>query len=177
MIQSRCCSEVTGVKPVAKFTKAKDFAASLEDFARVEISNDIKRVKIAVALDLFRNLVLTTPVGNPSLWKNMQRRPLKIRRGRRKLTKKRKLYGYVGGTARASWFVTPTRPSDLPIVKHKPGSSNEGRIHDFQNSPVIWIANNLPYIERIMEEGWSTQSPPGTWSQVIERIRNKWGLR
>lgn len=148
-------------------TTAVEFTVSLQDFARIELLGDIKTTKMAIAFDLFRGLVLATPVGNPDLWRSLRgRKPPK---------------GYVGGTARASWFVTPTRPSAYPVVQNPPNKSavnaeGESQLANLKESKQIWIANNLPYIERIMEDGWSTQAPPGSFTSVIKRIKTKWGM-
>lgn len=144
---------------------AKEFTISLQDYARVELKDDVKRTKMAIALDLLRNLVLATPVGNPDLWKGAPKPPK----------------GYVGGTARASWFVSEQRPAALPVVQNPPNKSArnaaaESELLDMKDGNQIWIANNLPYIERIMEDGWSTQAPPSTFSTIVKRIKSKWGM-
>ena len=147
---------------------ALEFTVSLQDWIRVDVKGSVLNQRLAVAFDLFRALTLATPVGYPAIWASLENAD-----GTRRKPPK----GYVGGTARASWFVVPFRPEPEPEVKRKPGSQEGlGEITTWKNSPEVWIANNLPYIERIMESGWSTQAPPGTFSGVFLRIRRKWGL-
>lgn len=146
---------------------AAEFTVSLQDFARIEMLGDIKTTKMAIVFDMFRALVLATPVGNPDLWRSLRGRAAPK--------------GYVGGTARASWFVSPRRPPAVPIIKKPPtgaaiNADGESDLAMMKESKQIWIANNLPYIERIMEDGWSTQAPPGTFTSVIKRIKIKWGM-
>lgn len=155
------------------------FSSSLEHWARVELKGDMRVLMRAVAFDVFRNLNEATPVGNPDLWKSLkigyQSPSMKYPRK----TKGKAPKGYVGGTARASWFISPLRPEATPVIKNTPSKFgvSEGLIAiTALNGNEIWIANNLPYIERIMEDGWSTQAPPGTFSQIALYVRNKWGL-
>jgi hypothetical protein len=147
-------------------TTAKAFEADLHDWVRVSVRPAVIQQRTAVVLDLFRDLVANTPVGNVKLWDTKY--PPK---------------GYVGGTARASWFITSDYASTTKPVANVPGTNDLGQSTEAEalsaaaeKVRTIWIVNNLPYIERIMEEGWSTQAPPGTFSAVLARIKAKWGL-
>ena len=89
-----------------------------------------------------RRLILRSPVGNPSLWKNP---PPK---------------GYAGGTFRDNW---QTGIGSAPLgerVSADPVAEGAAKVANL--SPfvlTIWI-NNLPYAQRL-EDGWSTQAPRG----------------
>jgi hypothetical protein len=154
------------------YENASEFDASLQAWATVEVPATVDKIKIAIALDLFRGLILATPVGNPSKWKSLSRG-----RGKKRRKPPR---GYVGGTARASWFVSDTRPAADPVVKNLPfeQASNLGegmaQITNMKGKTQIWVANNLPYIGRIMQQGWSQQVPKLTFTRVVERVRRKW---
>lgn len=102
-----------------------------------------------LVIDMGTSLVMKTPVGNPTLWKNPDGAPA----------------GYVGGAARANWqYGNGAMPEGALDLIDKGGNSTINRIiGGVQASPVAsihWIANNLPYIERL-ETGWSTQAPQG----------------
>lgn len=135
---------------------AAEFDVDLNDWVRVKVKPSVSAVKVAVANDLFHDLNYATPVGNPDLWSGPAPK------------------GYVGGTARASWFFSADRAGTEIPVKNTPGMTDVSGFAPDSNE--IWVANNLPYIQRIMEEGWSGQAPTGTFSAVVERIKAKWGL-
>lgn len=102
-----------------------------------------------LVIDMGTSLVMKTPVGNPTLWKNPDGAPA----------------GYAGGAARANWqYGNGAMPEGFLDAIDKGGNSTINRIiGGVQASPaasIHWIANNLPYIERL-ETGWSTQAPQG----------------
>ena len=109
----------------------------------------IKFQKIIV-LDLFRRLVLKSPVGNPELWKNPGMAPP----------------GYVGGRFRANWQITIGVPAAAAI------NSTAAPALAIPNIPpfvTVWITNNVPYAERL-EMGWSKQAPAGIVSVSIAEL-------
>lgn len=69
------------------------------------------------------------------------------------------------GRARANWTVTVGRPSYATTEGFdKAGAATIAAaataVAGFRCGPSVWIANGLPYIERL-ETGWSTQAPSG----------------
>ena len=53
-----------------------------------------------------------------------------------------------------------------------------GKLSKLKEFQVIWITNNLPYIDRIMNQGWSKQTPRGsialTIAEVIQFLQQKY---
>lgn len=98
-------------------------------------------------LSLGTNLVLRSPVGDPSLWKT----PAPA--------------GYVGGRFRANWQYG----FNVPVSGNldKVDADGKGTIDNMNNrmqqqdaSGIHFITNNLPYANRL-EYGHSSQAPQG----------------
>lgn len=112
-------------------------------------NRNVDSVVRKIVVDLGTSLVMKTPVGNPTLWKNPDGAPA----------------GYVGGAARANWqYGNGTNPEGFLDAIDKGGNATINKIiGGVKSSPtasIHWIANNLPYIERL-ETGWSKQAPQG----------------
>lgn len=103
-----------------------------------------------ITLELFRRLVLKSPVGNPSLWANPNLAPP----------------GYVGGRFRANWQVTVNLPAKDEINSTSIPSFGLPQIPAFA---VVYLTNNVPYAERL-EMGWSSQAPAGVVSVSIAEL-------
>lgn len=109
-----------------------------------------------VALAVLRNVVLGTPVGNKQIWNE----PGKAR------------VGYVGGRARANWFVgLATKPGG---TTEETDASGAGTVQNGQTvistTPPhtdIHIANNLPYIVPL-NQGHSHQAPEGWIDTAVQ---------
>jgi len=112
--------------------------------------------RTALAVD--RELVLETPVGNPSLWRNPDAAP----------------DGYVGGRARSNWLasVGSARTEAGDQVTRSAGDSVQATLAAFNLNDTIFITNNLPYIKRL-NEGHSTQAPAGFIDAIIARNKRK----
>lgn len=141
-----------------------DFAKDVEKFAEKSRARIIA-LKRAVAIELFRSVVLDTPVGNVSRWNipESQKRWLKAN-------------GYVGGQLRGGW-----RPSYGAAKKDdgSPDSSGNKVLAEIQstikNAPpeeTFILANNLPYAYRIEYDGWSSIAPEGMVRRNAKRIRS-----
>jgi hypothetical protein len=159
---------------MSTFKNAKEFTASLDDWVKVEVKGELTDIKVALVLDTLRVMSLATPVGNPSIWKSLQIGYKAPGSEYARKTPGKPPKGYVGGTARRSWFITDFRPSETTEVSSDGGIS---ALPSIKNSSIIWVSNNLPYIERIMEHGWSTQAPKGTFSAAFMRLKAKWGIK
>lgn len=109
-----------------------------------------------VALGLHRDIVMGTPVGNPTLWKS------------------KPPAGYVGGRARASWGVGLNRYEGVDVtVTDRNGQQTilrgAARLNSYKPGDSVWIGSRLPYIERLEFHGHSKQAPAGMVRLAITR--------
>lgn len=121
------------------------FALDLAAFA-AKAPKRAKQVVDKVSIDLLTKIVLRTPVGNPSIWKNPP--PA----------------GYVGGRLRGNWN---TGIGSINTTEQRPAKAGtapigRGRAAVATREPEadIYITNSLPYAIRV-ENGYSTQAPAG----------------
>lgn len=96
------------------------------------------------AVELFRRIVLATPVGKPSLWKSGYAPK-----------------GYRPGRLRGNWQLSINTPkSDQLEQEDDTGtstiSSQKSEVNPYKITDTIYICNNMPYAEAI-EMGHSTQ--------------------
>lgn len=100
----------------------------------------------AITLGLFRDVILMSPVGNPTLWKHKAPK------------------GYAGGRFRANWNTsigspvldTTTRVDPSGAFAVGNAAANMGGA-----GTVTYLANGLPYGQRLEYQGWSKQAPAG----------------
>lgn len=94
--------------------------------------------------ELFRNIVLRSPVGNPSLWQSPAPK------------------GYVGGQFRANWNFSVGKPNLTTIksTRQQRGLQQATKALSVPAGGIVWLSNGLPYAKRL-EDGWSTQAPTG----------------
>lgn len=132
------------------------FALDLRAFAK---KTDLRTEAVVrrIVLDVAKELVEMSPVGDASYW---QSPPPK---------------GYVGGRFKASWdygFNSP--PSSLHRGIDPSGGASLGRIEasmgNRMSGAVHYIANNTPYARRL-EEGWSRQAPMGMVSLTVLKFQ------
>jgi hypothetical protein len=120
------------------------------------VESEIDDIARKTAFSVLTNVVLATPVGNPTLWKQPESAPP----------------GYVGGHARRNWQVGLRAPKndELPGVD-KSGTTaiakGRGTIDAYRKGK-IYITNNVPYINRL-NNGWSRQAPIGFVERSITR--------
>ncbi|PSL23474.1 hypothetical protein [Dyadobacter jiangsuensis] len=107
-----------------------------------KVEGSLEKAVRIYALQAYTNIVISTPVGNPDLWKS-DPPP-----------------GYVGGRARANWNIdintvdlSVTESTDAPDTVQAINVTAKYKVKD-----TIYISNNLPYIQRL-NEGWSSQAP------------------
>jgi hypothetical protein len=122
------------------------FSSELSTFAK-KAEKNLDLVIQSASIELFGNVIKTTPVGNPSLWKSPAPK------------------GYVGGRLRGNWFCSLNVPSNAATdMKDKAGQRTVGAmatiVAKFEGEGSIFLTNNLPYAERV-EYGWSKQAPHG----------------
>lgn len=108
------------------------------------------------AAGVLRNVVMGTPVGNKDIWLEPKKAPV----------------GYVGGRARANWFVSLGTPSRAMAdrIDASGGVSiglGEAVIKTARHNSVIYIVNNLPYIIPL-NNGHSHQAPSGFIETAVQ---------
>ena len=97
----------------------------------------------AATSEVFKNIIMMTPVGNPSQWQNPASAPA----------------GYVGGRARGNWQCTIGSPFT--------GEDDTGDVLKMQNTlprragSVVYLTNNVPYIQKLEYDAHSRQAPNG----------------
>lgn len=141
---------------VSKYGTASDFAANLKKYAEKK-NIELHKLFVAVCLRAMENIVRRTPVGDPTLWQNPAPK------------------GYIGGTARNSWFITNGAPADSVVEnaadKEGSGALQAGAqaIAQTKLGGTVYINNTLPYIRRL-EHGWSGQAPSGMVKVTVAEI-------
>lgn len=126
---------------------ADKFGSLIREWAD-KTGEDLEKIARGFCIQLSTNIILKTPVGNPSLWKSNPPP------------------GYVGGRARNNWFPSIGSPSQRQNkTPDKSGSASVKRLNAGANKlkagQTFYLTNNLPYIRRLEYDGWSTQAPAG----------------
>jgi hypothetical protein len=132
-----------------------NYRADLQKAYEKKVLDKLEKVVRATALIAHGDLVTQTPVGDPSTWKN----PAPS--------------GYVGGTAKASWFLD-IDTVDIKEVDHTFDNEAEAkrRVQSYTLDSKIFISNNLPYIRRL-NDGWSQQAPAGYVDSALTIAKRK----
>ena len=140
------------------------FGSDLEQF---EVKTVIKGREALqkISMDLFKSVILMSPVGNPDLWKHPVR-------------------GYVGGRFKGNWQAgINSAPSGVLDDEDATGKKDEGgptigkmigTINGkASEGDAIYLVNNLPYAQRL-EGGWShRQAPNGMVALSIQKFDGK----
>jgi hypothetical protein len=131
-----------------------DFTTQMAAFAK-KAKGDVDRKVRGVTLNLFSSVILSSPVGNPDLWKHPAPK------------------GYAGGRFRANWNCSVTAPDLSTSEAIDPGGNvTIAKVNERIGGAgsVTYLANALPYAERLEYEGWSSQSPAGMVRVNMARI-------
>lgn len=152
-------------------SNADDFARDLakqEEAVRRTASELTRRI----GQDLLRKLVDKTPVGRRELWK--------INEGRSKRNLRPK--GYVGGHLRHNWQASVGAPTDTELEGRTTSGAavfrrEKGKIDSAPFGSIIYIQNPVPYAERVMEGGHSSQAPIGTFRVTVQEIAVGYNLQ
>lgn len=125
--------------------------------AKAKIQTALEKTIRGAALDLFRAIVLSTPVGQPSEW---QSTPPK---------------GYIGGRLRGNWQANLAAPKiDQLNLEDAAGGATIGAANSnmarYDLKDTIYFTNNLPYAERV-ENGWSRQAPQGMMKTNVKKFK------
>ena len=126
------------------------FAADVSKWCRETVPEQQTRVVRRVVMEIANRAVMRSPVGDPSIWQSPPPP------------------GYAGGRFRANWqYGFASAPTGFSEAIDPSGATTlSGIMNSVANKQgVHWIANNLPYAQRI-EDGWSTQAPAG----IVGRI-------
>ena len=94
----------------------------------------------AITLDLFSSIILSSPVGNPTLWKHPAPK------------------GYVGGRFRANWNTAAGQPDFTTTFNIDTTGAEAIARAASKIGPaggVQYMSNALPYGIRLEYEGWS----------------------
>ncbi|MFZ6773031.1 hypothetical protein ACO0LB_09995 [Undibacterium sp. SXout7W] len=143
-----------------------NFALDIRKFAensKVKTDAVVKKV----LLDVTKQVVQMSPVGDGTLWKTPPPP------------------GYIGGRFRGNWqFGISAVPSgELDNLDNVGDGSKtyEGifaSIPDKAAGNIYYLANNLPYAQRL-ENGWSSQAPVGMvaltvvkWNSIVDQAVN-----
>lgn len=137
-----------------KMATLKQFASNMRQMA-ARIERRAGEIQRLLALDVLRGVVLGTPVGNNQIWLEPDKAPV----------------GYVGGRARANWFVgIGYAPGEVSEEIDASGgvaiSGGTAIIADATPSSTIHIVNNLPYIIPL-NNGHSRQAPEGFVERAV----------
>ena len=132
-----------------------DFAGKMKQKADA-LKQGTNLLKRRVAVVALQTCISATPVGNKTLWRQPDRAPR----------------GYVGGRARANWFVGLGGPS-TEMTEDTAGDAlgvGQSAINGSQPGESIHINNNLPYIVPL-NEGHSLQAPAGFVEMAVQTAR------
>jgi len=120
------------------------FESQLRGFG-VKALDKVDKVRRASVLELFKLVIMATPVDTGRLRGNWQT------------------------TINSPAGATTTRDDPSGAAALAEAMANLGSLAD-----VVWFTNNLPYAERIEYEGWSRQAPEGMvrrhiaqWQRIV----------
>lgn len=126
----------------------KQFSAEVGLFAEEEVPRRVQQAQQKIGLQALRGVVLKTPVDT--------------------------------GRARANWQTTIGTPASGELDRQDKSDTNSNIaiaqgsqvVEAAQPFSVIWLTNNLPYIERL-ENGYSQQAPNGMVSTTVTEISSQ----
>lgn len=149
---------------------AQQFAIDLRKFGHEDLPREVAALQRRLAAELLTGIVMRTPVGNHTKWKNNVARAAK---GLPPLPK-----GYVGGQARRNWQVTLDAAAQSVVAGEDAGGylaidAGFVVIGRLQEPAPVWISNPLPYMEPL-ENGWSRQAPQGIVARSVADLEAKY---
>ena len=123
-----------------------------------KIASNIDVVIRKKTIDLFKSIIMMTPVGDPSQWAHPEWAPP----------------DYVGGHARLNWQASVGSPITQEIDGVDPeGSIAVARVMETVKSGAVnYLCNNVPYISRLEYDvpPHSRQAPKGMVRISIQRF-------
>lgn len=106
--------------------------------------------------DAANTVILASPVGNPSTWKNPDSAPV----------------GYVGGSYRSAHRISINRITNGDNGIESQGSTMmrlDGELARFKIGETLFMTNPLPYATAI-EYAHSSQAPDGVYRPAVKRL-------
>lgn len=175
-----------------------DFGAQVAKFAE-KAKGEVDRKVRGVTVTLFRDVIMSSPVGNPELWaankisveynaevaahnSALRNDPGNLdKRGRLKRGRKLKdgmdvkaPKGYVGGRFRGNWQTSVGQAVTFSVDRIDPtgaqASAEVVATVPATAGNVVYLTNNLIYGPRLEYEGWSKQAPAGMVRVNMARI-------
>ena len=135
-----------------------DFKQQIEAWAEKTKRSYEEAIKDTV-VDISTKVILSTPVGNPSLWKSDAPE------------------GYIGGTLRNNWFASIDKPNTKGPLRTPRGGTGRGALAQVVaqsvDAPknVYYLVNIMPYARVVEYEGHSSQAPAGMVRTTIAAFR------
>jgi len=125
------------------------FELELQSQGPKEMEQTFSRLSRKIALQILRGTVLRTPVDT--------------------------------GRARANWQVTIGAPAsgEVDALDKDGGATMESGVGALSGMPPfasIWITNNLPYINRLEFDSWSSQAPDGMLRVTVAEVEAQFGV-
>lgn len=133
------------------------FGADLDRFAKM-LNKSFDQIVYEITYEWFASTIMTSPVGDPENWKRPNSAPA----------------GYVGGRFRGNWHPSVGSPSDKVLAGVRPEAATLGALRSeipSKAGSLVYLANNLPYGERLEYDGWSSQAPSGMVRVNLARIQ------
>lgn len=122
-----------------------------------KIASNIDVVIRKKTTDLFKSIIMMTPVGDPSQWRPPYAPP-----------------GYVGGRARGNWQCSTGSPiaSEIDRIDPSGASAMADVLSTVISGGIVYLSNNVPYISRLEYDvpPHSRQAPKGMVRISIQRF-------
>lgn len=140
-----------------------DFGRFKKEF-QVAVDKSIKASEESIraaAVNVFTNIIVATPVGNPNNWSSQSLPAPK---------------GYSGGALRGNWQTTLGSPATSTTERKQKSESGSATgetdtgTRGYTIKTSMYLTNNLPYAQRI-NDGYSVQ--PGVEMKFVEKNVNK----
>jgi hypothetical protein len=142
----------------------REFEAWVKRMGKREVPDWVAQTARRAFIQLGDQVVLGTPVGDKTGWKNPESAPP----------------GYTGGRARGGWQPTMHAPAADDVERiDKAGNVRKegpGAVATFKVGDVAYWTNNTPYILRLVH-GWSRQAPDGWVPRAVRQVANQFKRR
>jgi len=142
---------------MAKFSNEKEFIKAVTEWDRNKVPADWCKFIREMSMLALQRLVTYSPIGDPSLWKSLDRKS-----GQRA----KPPTGYTGGTFAANWQVGIGHAPAGKVDSQGPDAAvslGMAAMAGLSGAPIgtsVWLVNNMEYARRL-EDGHSTQAPNG----------------
>jgi len=120
-----------------------------------------KEIVKVISISLFSGVIVSSPVGNPSLWKSPSSAPA----------------GYTGGSFRSNWFLSYEAASSESTESTTRGNTLASdiakEIESGNYKGAYQLTNNSPQGPRLESGNWSKQAPNGIIAPNVMRVNSK----